>query len=152
MRADRIQILTWLFFIVSYIQCHLGIVVGPLGDAGTPKAQCSSCEVRRPPHSFLVPSLHLFFWCLLCMFVDCSNKLVFFFFLNSADYYLRVGTGPGSFKGIFYWFSNCVVEGTAEWHLRAGKPLPPQPLLPQPGWAGAHMACVDSSVSISLPP
>lgn len=39
------------------------------------------------------------------------------------DYCLRVGTSPGSFKGMFYWFCNCTVEWT-NWTVPQGKESP----------------------------
>lgn len=39
------------------------------------------------------------------------------------DYCLRVGTSPGSFKGMFYWFCNCTLEWT-NWTVPQGKESP----------------------------
>lgn len=53
---------------------------------------------------FLSPAGISFFDVFSACLLTAVTELVFFLKKKkiSADYYLRVGTGPGSFKGIFY--------------------------------------------------
>lgn len=107
------QCLLWGFgagFVCRYVWC---CVAAQRCDAlnKTSARRCfSSFALRRPGFDVL-----------LLRMLDGSNNG------NSKkcqlDYCLRVGTSPGSFKGMFYWFCNCTVEWT-NWTAPRGKESP----------------------------
>lgn len=107
------QCLLWGFgtdFVSRYVWCHVAAHQRDALNKTSARRCFSSFALRRPGFDVL-----------LLRMLDGSNNG------NSKkcqlDYCLRVGTSPGSFKEMFYWFCNCTVEWT-NWTAPQGKESP----------------------------